>query len=70
MYCLSIDGTKETGRFGRLINHSRLEPNAASKKVIIEGKPRLYIVAIRDIEPGEEITYDYGDRSVLIPYII
>ena len=35
MYCLSIDGTKETGRFGRLINHSRLEPNAASKKVIM-----------------------------------
>lgn len=24
--------------------------------------PRLYFVALRNIAPGEELSYDYGDR--------
>lgn len=30
------------------------------KKVITEGKPHLCLFALRDINEGEEITYDYG----------
>ncbi|XP_035390883.1 uncharacterized protein LOC113568688 isoform X2 [Electrophorus electricus] len=30
------------------------------KKIIVQGKPHLCLFAIRDIMPGEEITYDYG----------
>ena len=66
VYCIdycSIDATEETGRYGRLINPSRREPNAKSKMFIVEDKPRLCIVALRDIEPGEEITFDYGETD-------
>ena len=60
-YC--IDATVETGRYGRLVNHSLQTPNLMTK-VIMNGKiPRLILVAKHDIEPGTELLYDYGDRS-------
>ena len=30
------------------------------KKVVSEGRPHLFLFALRNIIPGEEITYDYG----------
>jgi len=38
------------------INHS-CDPNAA---VISDDPPHVFLAALRDIEPGEEITYDYS----------
>jgi SET domain-containing protein len=32
-----------------------------NEKTIIHKEPRLWFVAIRDIEVGEELSYDYGD---------
>ena len=63
-FIFSIDATIDTGRYGRLVNHSRLTPNLMPK-VILNGKspPRLVLVAKQDIEPGTEILYDYGDDS-------
>ena len=62
-FIFSIDATIETGRYGRLVNHSRQTPNLMTK-VIMNGKsPRLILVAKHDIEPGTELLYDYGDRS-------
>ncbi|KAG6446849.1 histone-lysine N-methyltransferase PR-Set7 isoform X2 [Manduca sexta] len=58
-YC--IDATAETGRLGRLVNHSR-NGNLVTKAVWVDG-PRLVLVAAHDIEAGDELTYDYGDRS-------
>jgi SET domain-containing protein len=43
------------GNDARLINHS-CEPNCEA--VIVQG--RIYIDAMRDIAPGEELTYDYA----------
>ena len=43
------------GNDSRFINHS-CDPNCESD--VIDG--RVYIQAIRDIEPGEELTYDYA----------
>lgn len=43
---------KGTGRF---VNHS-CDPNC---RVKIEGE-RVYLIALRDIEDGEEITFDYS----------
>ena len=60
---LSIDATRDTGRFGRLVNHSRLKPNCIPKVVEIDNIPHLLLVAKNDIEAGEELLYDYGDRS-------
>lgn len=59
-YC--VDATKETDRLGRLINHSK-NGNCQTKLHDIKGKPHLILVASRDIEVGEELLYDYGDRS-------
>ena len=43
------------GNESRFINHS-CDPNCESD--VIDG--RVYILALRDIEPGEELTYDYS----------
>ncbi|KAM9810906.1 lysine methyltransferase 5Ab [Neosynchiropus ocellatus] len=59
-YC--VDATKESGRLGRLINHSKAG-NLQTKLHPIDGTPHLILVAAKDIEHGEELLYDYGDRS-------
>ncbi|XP_072228283.1 N-lysine methyltransferase KMT5A-A [Leuresthes tenuis] len=59
-YC--VDATKETGRMGRLINHSK-NGNCQTKLHDINGIPHLILVASRDIDKDEELLYDYGDRS-------
>lgn len=59
-YC--VDATKETGRLGRLVNHSK-RGNLKTQTCIIKGIPHLVLVAQRNIEAGEELLYDYGDRS-------
>lgn len=48
-YC--VDATAETGRFGRLINHSRFG-NLKPKVVEIDDKPHLLLFAARPIFPG------------------
>ncbi|CAG0897954.1 unnamed protein product [Cyprideis torosa] len=58
-----VDATKETSRFGRLINHSRTRPNIVTKTITLDGLPRLVFFATQDIQVGEELLYDYGDRS-------
>ncbi|XP_020511431.2 N-lysine methyltransferase KMT5A-A [Labrus bergylta] len=59
-YC--VDATKETDRMGRLINHSK-NGNCQTKLHDINDVPHLILVASRDIDEGEELLYDYGDRS-------
>ena len=49
-----LDGSVE-GNIARFINHS-CAPNAESE--LDDG--RIWIVALRDIAPGEEITFNYG----------
>lgn len=60
-YC--IDATAESGRLGRLLNHSTKTNNCCTKLVEFKGKPHLIIVAATDIQEGEELLYDYGDRN-------
>lgn len=60
-YC--IDATDESGKLGRLLNHSKTHGNCHTKLVDIKGHPYLILVASRDITEGEELLYDYGDRS-------
>ncbi len=60
-YCL--DATKEDGTLGRLVNHGRrAAANCILKLVDVDGLPRIYLKAARDISPGEELRWDYGDR--------
>lgn len=60
-FFFSVDATDESGRLGRLINHSR-NGNCHTKLIDIKGRPYLILVASRDVKDGEELLYDYGDR--------
>lgn len=59
-YC--IDATEDTGKLGRLVNHSR-NGNLMTKVVVVKQVPHLVLIAKENIEVGDEISYDYGDRS-------
>ncbi|ERL96189.1 hypothetical protein D910_01361 [Dendroctonus ponderosae] len=61
--CYIIDATQETGRLGRLINHSRTSSNLYTKSILVDGLPRLVLLARHNIKKGQELFYDYGDRS-------
>lgn len=52
----TIDGTQRDN-FARYINHS-CKPNCEPNIV----KGRVWIDAIKNIKPDEELTYDYGDE--------
>jgi SET domain-containing protein len=60
-----IDATAERREYGvgRLINHSCKSPNLVVRKVVVDGVPRLALVALRDVTYGEELLYDYGERD-------
>ena len=61
-----VDATsEENNRFGRLLNHSRVQPNCKAKVVVLNKKtPRLILVALKNIVSGEELTHNYGgDQS-------
>lgn len=59
---LCVDATPESNRLGRLVNHSR-NGNLLTKTITLDDTPRLVLIAKEDIQPGDEVTYDYGDRS-------
>ena len=63
-HCIcSVDATKDDGRKGRLFNHNKTNSNVATRLPEVDGQPRLCLIAARDIEQGEELLYDYGERS-------
>lgn len=57
-----MDATPSTYGHGRLINHGNKSANLVTKVVEVDGLPRLCFFATGDIEAGEELLYDYGDR--------
>ncbi|XP_029949996.1 uncharacterized protein LOC115390320 isoform X2 [Salarias fasciatus] len=58
-----VDAAKEDGSLGRLVNDDHINPNTKMKYFSVQGRPHLCLFAIRDISPGEEITYNYGDSD-------
>lgn len=73
-YC--VDATIDlTGKsLGRLINHSRKSPNCKTSVFEYEGQPHLLFIATKDILPGDELLYDYGetDRAAIesFPWLV
>ncbi|KAL7833703.1 hypothetical protein AOLI_G00286630 [Acnodon oligacanthus] len=57
----SIDAARDDGSLGSLVNDEHINPNCKMKGLIVEGRPRLCLFALRDETPGEEVTYNYGD---------
>lgn len=52
-----IDATKKGG-IARFINHC-CSPSCTAKIIKVDGKKRIVIYALRDIDKNEELTYDY-----------
>ncbi|XP_034542860.1 uncharacterized protein LOC117815322 isoform X2 [Notolabrus celidotus] len=61
----SVDAAKEDGSLGRLVNDDHMTLNAKMKYFRVQGKPHLCLFAVRNIHPGEEITYNHGDSDWL-----
>ncbi len=59
----SVDATKDNGRMGRLVNHSRKQANVITKIHIIDNNPVLYFLASQTIHANDELLYDYGERN-------
>lgn len=62
-YCLQLEGSVviDAHRMGnecRFVNHS-CEPNCHMQKWLVNGRPRMALFSMRDIQPGEELTFDY-----------
>ena len=47
------------GALGRFINHS-CDPNCETQKWVVRGELAIGLFALRDIHPGEELTFDYN----------
>lgn len=65
VYIERIDATVDDGSFGRLLNHAWGAPKENAVAVAVKNlgtHPRLLFKAVRDIESGEELQYDYGER--------
>ena len=62
-----VDATDEAKSdefgMGRLMNHSRLQPNVFPRKIVVDGVLKLAFFAGVDMSPRTELLYDYGDRA-------
>ncbi|TMW59269.1 hypothetical protein Poli38472_004338 [Pythium oligandrum] len=54
---------RNKGSFTRFVNHS-CEPNCKTEKWTVKGEIRIAVVALRDIEVEEELTFDYQWKSL------
>ena len=61
---LCFDATRRYRDVGRLINHSPHPNLSISRPIHLRGKWRLGLMAIREIAPGIELTFDYGIREM------
>jgi len=58
-----VDASWESGRFGRLVNHSKKRPNCEVRVELVKEEPRLILVAAEEIGVGVELTYNYGIKD-------
>lgn len=61
VFC-SIDATHVSHGLCRFVNDEK-HGNAVMKLKIFNNYPRLCLFAAKNIDPGEEIRYDYGDEN-------
>lgn len=59
----SLDASEEDESLGRLVNDNHKNPNCVMKKIIVNNKPHLCLFAMKKIEIGSEIEYNYGDSK-------
>jgi hypothetical protein len=58
--CRSIDAS-ESERLARYVNDSpRQFANCIAKPTLVDGRPHVVLSALKNIEAGTELRYDYG----------
>ena len=60
---MCVDAANDNGQLGRIINHSRTYANLKSEISTHNEKQHLVFFAKSDIQKGQELLFDYGDRS-------
>ncbi|XP_069110270.1 uncharacterized protein, partial [Argopecten irradians] len=55
-----FDATVDNGCLGRLINHDAKYYNVKPKVISVDEKPHIYFFSVKEINPKEEILYNYG----------
>ena len=60
---LCLDATRNMSCWGRYINHSATPNLKMWKPLLMRGKWRVGFLAMRDIQKGEELTYNYGKQK-------
>ncbi|XP_077364362.1 uncharacterized protein LOC144008148 isoform X2 [Festucalex cinctus] len=58
---LCVDAARDDNSLGRLVNDDHISPNSKMQRITVDRQPHLCLFATKDIEPGEETTYNYGD---------
>ena len=61
---LCFDATRRYRDVGRLINHSATPNLQLTRPFYVRGKWTVALLAKTDIRPEEEVTYDYGVRTL------
>ncbi|KAG7387816.1 hypothetical protein PHYBOEH_008130 [Phytophthora boehmeriae] len=54
---------RNKGSFTRFVNHS-CDPNCKTEKWTVKGETRIAVIALRDIQEGEELTFDYQWKAL------
>ncbi|KAG6617131.1 CMGC/CDK protein kinase [Phytophthora cinnamomi] len=54
---------RSKGSFTRFVNHS-CEPNCKTEKWTVKGETRIAVIALTDIDVGEELTFDYQWKAL------
>ena len=67
-YYLAIDSTRmidagPKGNLARFMNHS-CDPNCVTQKWIFNGDTRVGLFALKDIDPGSELTFNYQLETI------
>ena len=59
---LCFDATRRFGGVGRYANHATQKKATAKlfRPLMVQGKHRIALLAERDMDAGEEVTFDYG----------
>ncbi|XP_063419434.1 uncharacterized protein LOC134702463 [Mytilus trossulus] len=65
---MSIDGTFSRLKARYVNDGIGIEKNSVMKRIDVEDRPHLALFAVRDINTGEELRYDYGETSKYLPW--